>query len=135
MRIYKIIVNLIIIIFLLSNLSLAQTDSLKGSEVTVFFHKTKNSVTGTYQGYKNNRVTVLFDNSLHDYLYPNVERLEFRGLTLTFDEKGNVVYTKPKPVEKNQKSTSKIKRKKGWRWVKISLIGIAVTDVIIKSIR
>ena len=63
------IIILILSLTLLSNLSYAQTDSLFGKEVTVSLHKTKKTVIGEYRGYKNNRVTVLFDNSLHDSGY------------------------------------------------------------------
>jgi hypothetical protein len=81
---------LFLLLTLISNLSFTQTDSLFGKEVTVHLHKTKKTFTGEYRSYKNNRVTVLFDNSLHDYFYPEVELLKFEEFNLRFDDKGEV---------------------------------------------
>ncbi len=87
---FKIII-LIFSLTLLSNLSYSQTDSLLGKQVTVHLHKTKKTVSGEYRSYKNNRVTVLFDNSLHDYFYPEVKLLQFEGFNLRFTEKGKLI--------------------------------------------
>lgn len=86
--------RIIILIFsltLLSNLSYSQADSLLGKQVTVHLHKTKKTVSGEYRSYKNNRVTVLFDNSLHDYFYPEVKLLQFEEFNLRFTEKGKLI--------------------------------------------
>lgn len=85
------VILLTIVLALISNLSFSQTDSLLGKEVTVHLHKTKHTVIGEYRCYKNNRVTVLFDNNLHDYFYPEVKLLQFEGFNLRFSDKGNFV--------------------------------------------
>lgn len=79
---------LVLSITLLSSLSYAQTDSLFGKAVTVHLHETKKTVIGEYRSYKDNRITVLFDNGLHDYFYPNIEFLSFEEFNVRFTEKG-----------------------------------------------
>lgn len=105
---------LILVFFLISNLSFSQTDSLIGKKVTIHFNETKETVTGEYKGYKNNRVTVLFDNSLHDYFHPEIKFLEFEGLNLRFDENGKIIikkiyFTENTPSMKNKTNKERIK--------------------------
>ena len=88
------IIILLLTQILISDLSFAQTDLLKGKQVTVHFHKTKRAITGEFRSYKNNRVTVLFDMSLHDYFYTEVKSLESEGLNFSFDENGKLIFEK-----------------------------------------
>lgn len=76
---------------LITNVSFSQSDSLAGQEVTIHLHKTNKIVTGKFKSYLNNRVTVLFDNSLHDYFYPEVKLLKFEGFSLRFEKDGGIV--------------------------------------------